>query len=80
LLDQFMPTYELVERHYVRVAAPAAMTLSAAADTDLQQSTVLRAIFRAQELVLGAEPDAESRQKGLRTTGQADLRVEQTGG
>jgi hypothetical protein len=47
LLDQFMPEYEVAERHHVRVAAPAAMTLSAAADTDLQQSTIVRSIFRA---------------------------------
>ena len=65
LLDQFMPEYEVAERHHVRVAAPAAMTLSAAAETDLQQSTIVRAIFRARELVLGAEPDAETRPKGL---------------
>ena len=49
----------------MRVPAPAAMTLSAAADTDLQQSTIVRVIFRARELVLGAEPDAETRPKGL---------------
>ena len=29
LLDQFMPEYEVAERHCVRVAAPAAITLSA---------------------------------------------------
>src|SRR5512132_3515144 len=49
LLDQFMPEYEVAERHHVRVAAAAAMTLSAAADTDLQQSTIVRVIFRARE-------------------------------
>jgi len=65
LLDQFMPEYEVAERHHVRVAAPAAMTLSAAADTDLQQSRIVRAIFTARELVLGAGPDAETRPKGL---------------
>jgi hypothetical protein len=65
LLDHFMPEYEVAERHHVRVAAPAAMTLSVAADTDLQQSTIVRAIFRARELVLGAAPDAEMRPKGL---------------
>jgi len=65
LLDQFMPEYEVAERHHVRVAAPAAMTLSAAADSDLQQSTIVRVIFRARELVLGARPDAQTRPKGL---------------
>jgi hypothetical protein len=65
LLDHFMPGYEVAERHHVYVAAPAAMTLSAAAETDLQQSSIVRAIFRAREIVLGAEPDAETRPKGL---------------
>ena len=65
LLDQFMPDYEVSERHHVRVAAPAAITLAAAADTDLQQSAIVRAIFRARELVLGTEPGAEAGPKGL---------------
>jgi hypothetical protein len=65
LLDQFMPEYEVAERHHVRVAAPAATTLSAAVDTDLQGSRIVRAIFRARELVLGAESDAAARPKGL---------------
>ena len=29
LLDQFMPTYEVAERHDVRIAAPAAITFAA---------------------------------------------------
>ena len=64
-LDQFMPEYEVAERHHVRVAAPAAITLAAAADTDFQQSRIIRAIFRAREFVLGAKPDAETRPRGL---------------
>ena len=65
LLDQFMPQCDVAERHHVRVAAPAAITLAAAAETDLQQSMIVRAIFSARALVLGAEPDAEARPKGL---------------
>jgi hypothetical protein len=65
LLDQFMPEYEVAERHQIRVAAPAATTLAAAVDTDLQQSPIVRGIFRAREFVLGAEPDVETRPKGL---------------
>ncbi len=60
LLDQFMPEYDVAERHHVRVAAPAAITLSAAADTDLQQSAIIRTMIRTRELVLGAEPDPVS--------------------
>ena len=65
LLDQFIPEYEVAERHHVRVAAPTTITLSAAADMDLQQSTIVRAIFRARELVLGADPETGTRPKGL---------------
>jgi hypothetical protein len=65
LLDQFMPEYDVEERHHVRIAAPGAIALAAAADSDLQRSRIIRAIFRARELVLGAEPDVETRPKGL---------------
>ena len=65
MLDHFMPEYEVAERHHVRVAAPAEITLSAAADTDLQQSMVVRSIFKAREWVLGAQPDAVRHPTGL---------------
>jgi hypothetical protein len=64
-LDEFMPEYEVAERHRVHVAAPAAITLSAAEDTDLQESTIIRAIINTRAMVLGAEPDALRRPKGL---------------
>jgi hypothetical protein len=70
-LDRFMPDYEIVERHQVRVAAPADMTLQAATEADLQQSGIVRAIFTAREWVLGAEPADVVRLPGL----IADLRV-----
>ena len=40
LLDRFMPTYEIVERHHIRVTAPAAVTLAVAREVDLQGSPV----------------------------------------
>lgn len=64
LLDQFMPDYEVAERHHVWVAAPAEATLSAAAETDLYRAWTIRAIFRARELVLGA-PSGAARPQGL---------------
>src|SRR5262245_25039 len=57
LLDRFMPTYDVVERHHIRVAAPAAMTLAAAREQDLFRLPLVRAIFTAREIVLGAAPD-----------------------
>jgi len=64
LLDRFMPRYEVVERHHVRVSAPAAITLSAAKDGDLNRSAFIRGIFKAREIVLGAD-GAESVRQGL---------------
>jgi hypothetical protein len=65
LLDRFMPTYEVVERHHVRVHAPAAVTLAAAQEMDLLHSPLVRAIIKARELVLGATPDDRPRPRGL---------------
>ena len=57
ILDRFMPVYEIVERHKVRVQAPADVTLAAAREQDLQRSAIVRAIFRAREVALGARHD-----------------------
>lgn len=65
LLDSFMPTYEVVERHHIRVAAPADVTFAAACDVDFQQSAVIRAVFKGRELMLGGAPDAAERPRGL---------------
>jgi len=54
LLDRFMPQYEVAERHHVRVAAPADVTMSAAIDLDLSESAIIRTIFKTRELVLRA--------------------------
>ena len=65
LLDRFLPLYEIVERHQIRVAAPAAVTLDAARDVDLQASPVVRAIIRAREIILGATPVDRRPPRGL---------------
>ncbi len=54
LLDRFVPTYDVVERHSIRVAAPAEVTFAAAGRIDLSDSALLRSVFRAREIVLGA--------------------------
>ena len=63
LLDRFMPTYDVAERHHVRVAAPAEITLEAATEMDLQQSAIVRGIFKAREWILRSHPapDPETR-------------------
>jgi hypothetical protein len=65
LLDRFMPVYDIVERHRVRVAAAADVTFSTACEADLQQSPLVRAIFRAREVILGSEPDNAPHPHGL---------------
>jgi hypothetical protein len=65
LLDRFMPVYEVVDRHHIRIAAPAAVTLAAARDMDVARSAVARAIFRTRELILGAMPEARPRPRAL---------------
>ena len=64
LLDRFMPTYEVVERHHIRVSAPAAITLAAAREQDIQ-TPIARAIFKARELLLGATPPDRLASGGL---------------
>src|SRR5262249_6248780 len=56
LLDSFMPLYDVVERHRIRVAAPADVTLAVARDMNVLDSRVVRAIFKGRELLLGAAP------------------------
>jgi hypothetical protein len=54
-----MPTYEVTERHHVRIAAPAGITLAAATEMDLEQSPMVRAIFRAREWIMRSHPARE---------------------
>jgi hypothetical protein len=65
LLDRFMPVYDVVERHHVRMAAPAGVTFAAACEQDLMALPIARAIFKAREILLGGESDLVSRPRGL---------------
>ena len=57
-LDRFMPHYDVVERHAIVVNAPASVTLDAAMDYDVGNSPIVRGIFKARALLLGARPEA----------------------
>lgn len=65
LLDRFMPACDVVERHHIRVDAPAAITLDAAREQDLLASPIVRAVFKARETLLRAKPDARGQPGGL---------------
>jgi len=65
LLDQFMPTYDVVERHHVHIEAPADVTLAAAREQDLLRLPPVRMIFKARELALRATPGDRPQPRGL---------------
>jgi hypothetical protein len=65
LLDEFMPEYEVAERHHIRVAASAEVTFAAACEQDLMALPIVRAIFSARQFVLGGERDTVTRPRGL---------------
>lgn len=64
-LDRFMRRYDIAERHHIRVGAPADITFAAACETDLMESGVARAIFKAREVILRSEPDNADRPRGV---------------
>jgi hypothetical protein len=71
LLDRFMPTYEVVERHQARISAPADLTLAAAKSQDLLGLPLVRLIFRAREVVLGTVPSDRPQPRELLAAVQA---------
>jgi hypothetical protein len=65
LLDRFMPAYDVVERHHIRVAAPPAVTLAAAREQDVLRLPLVHVIFKAREIVMRAAPDDRPQPRGL---------------
>ncbi len=67
LLDRFMPSYEVAERHHTVVRAPAPATWAAARELDLHQSPLIRAIFAGRELLMRAKPTAQPQSRPFLT-------------
>lgn len=65
VLDRVMPDYDIVERHRIRVAAPAAVTLTVAREQDLLNLPLVRPIFRMRALVMGATRSERPQSRGL---------------
>jgi hypothetical protein len=65
VLDLFMPVYDVVDRHKIRIAAPADLTLSAATELALENCSAIRGIFKARGWILGSEPDSTVRPRAL---------------
>jgi hypothetical protein len=64
LLESFMPEFEVYDRHVLRVDAPADVVLGAAKDMDLEDSRIIRAIFKMRELVMRSQKGPE-RPRGM---------------
>jgi hypothetical protein len=65
LLDSFMPRYDICERHSATVNAPPDVALAAAKEVDLNDSRIIRAIFKGRELLLRSKPSASTKARGL---------------
>ena len=65
LVDRYLPRYDVIERHQVRVAAPREATYAAARAADINQSPLVRGIFRGRESFLRTSDDATRRPESL---------------
>jgi hypothetical protein len=65
ILDALMPAYDVCERHRIAVGAPAEVTLAAAKDFDPNDARLVRAIFRARELILRSKSEVTARPRGM---------------
>ena len=65
LLDVFIPRYEVVERHEIKIAAPAEIVMAAAREMDMAQSPLVQAIFKARETVMGATAGGLRKPRGI---------------
>jgi hypothetical protein len=59
LMDRFIPKFEIAERHQIRVDAPADITFEAATEMSLQQSPIIRAIFKGREGIMRSHPASQ---------------------
>ena len=65
LLDVYMPRYDVVERHNIEIDAPAHVVLQAAREMDMRDSSLAEAIFKAREIVMGAQTPGRRNPRGL---------------
>ncbi len=64
-LDRFMREHDVVERAHVKIAAPPDVTFATAKEMSLESSRIIRAIFRARELIFRANPAGKPTAKGI---------------
>jgi hypothetical protein len=57
LLDQFIPTPEVVEHHHIDIDAPAEVVLATAKEMRMLDSPIIRGIIRMREIAMGGQRD-----------------------
>ena len=65
LLDRFTPEYDVYERHEIAIAAPPEVTFAAVKQMELGGSPIVRAIFKARELLMRAKTDTTALPRGF---------------
>lgn len=65
ILDAFIPHPDVRERFDTLVEAPASLVLEAACQFDIQRLWLVRAIFRAREILMRATPPRGRRAQGI---------------
>jgi hypothetical protein len=58
VLDQFLPAYEVSERHETLVDAPASVTYQVGKEVNPNRSPLVRAIFQARQSLMGGKGEA----------------------
>ena len=71
LLDRFMPSYDVVERHHIRIAAPSDVVFDTACDLDVFQTPIARTLFRAREVLLQAAHEEPPPARGVLAAAEA---------
>jgi hypothetical protein len=70
-LDEFLPVREVEERHFIRVSAPADVTMKAVEEFDLEDSAVVRTLVRTRAFFMGGGGLAPDLPHGLFRKSQA---------
>jgi hypothetical protein len=65
LLDRFIPEFDVVERHRIRISASPEATMAAARTIDLNDSALIRAIVKVRAFAMHDTPDGVERPRGL---------------
>jgi hypothetical protein len=68
LLDEFIPQYDVVDRHEARIDAPLHATFAAAREMDFDSSPIVRGIFKGRELIFGTRSEGPPKPKGVLAT------------